>query len=324
MKLEKIHYQSDWAEAGFLSPLSRFFVGDNNGQSIHEKKISGADFRWMIRENRFESGFYECPVLELRLEVDDPGIVFLSDQMDNQLLHREIYRGTAEIIRDSTWGETYMYSRLLRHEPLFCALRRLDFGEVEQRRLYGCRFGELKGHRVEKLSDRNIRYCSLAAFASGRIPDLKEQILDLCRDAFGIGYTRHFTDAFFSKKKPGTEYILAVMEINFRNVDPRHFLVAVDEGDAAICGFTVLGKKSGVEGNVYTQLLSAVSRLYQGQGIYRGLTDLAASTFPPGAGLFNVTHVGNRKIQRAYQDSGRRHVADTVVLRRVFSASTSK
>lgn len=319
MKLKKIHYQSDWAEAGFHSPLNRLASGDSNGQCIHEKKVSGAKFRWSIRENRFESGFYGFPVLELRLEVDDPGIVFLGSRLDNELLNREICSETAEIMRNPTWGEAYLYSRPVMHEPLFCALSRLDFGEVEQRRLYGCRFGELKGCAVTDSSAGDIRCCSLPDFASERIPDLKEQILDICREAFSIGYTRHFTDPFLSRRKPGTEYILAVMEINFRNVDPRHFLVAVDEGTAGICGFTVFGKKSGVKGAVYTQLLSAVSRSYRGQGIYRGLTDLAARTFPPGAGLLNVTHVGNRKIQRAYQDSGRRHVADTVVLRRVFS-----
>jgi len=320
MKLEKNHYQSDWAEAGSPHPLNNHAAGDRSGQCVYEKKVSGADFRWNMRENKFESEFYGFRLLELQLEVDDPGRVFLNDQMDNQGLHRETYNETAEVIRNHVRGESYLYSRLVRHEPLSSALARLDFREVELRRIFGCRFGDLKGFRSESFSDFVIRYCTLADFPSKQVPELREQILEVCGEAFSSGHTRHYNDPLLSGIKSGTEYILAVMELNFKHVDPRHFLVAVDEDKTRICGFTVLGKKPGVEGSVYTQLLSAVSGLYRGQGIYRGLTELAARTFPPGAGLLNVTHVRNRKIQRAYQESGRRHVADTVVLRRFFPA----
>ncbi len=320
MKLEKNHYQSDWAEAGYPHPLKNCTVGDRRRQCIYEKKVSGADLRWNLRENIFESGFYGFPLLELQLEVDDPGMVFLSDQMDNQGLHREIYSGTAEVIRNHIRGEAYLYSRLVRHEPLSGALARLDFQEVELRRIFRCRFGELKGFGSESFSDFVIRYCSLADFPSKQVPELQEQIREVCREAFSSGHTRHYTDSLLSGRRPGIDYILAVMKLNFKHIDPRHFLVAVDEDKTRICGFTVLGKKPGIVGSVYSQLLSAVSGLYRGQGIYRGLTELAARAFPPGAGLLNVTHVRNRKIQRAYQESGRRHVADTVVLRRVFPA----
>ena len=320
MKLEKNHYQSDWAEAGSPYPLSNCAAGDRSGQCIHEKNVSGADFRWNLRENIFESEFYGFPLLELQLEVDDPRMVFLNDQMDNQVLHREIYSETAEVIRNHIRGEAYLYSRLVRHEPLSSALIRLDFREVELRRIFGCRFGDLKGFRSESFSDFVIRYCTLADFSSNQVPELQEQILEVCREAFSSGHTRHYTDSLLFGRRPGTEYILAVMELNFKHVDLRHFLVAVDEDKTRICGFTVLGKKPGIVGSVYSQLLSAVSGFYRGQGVYRGLTELAARTFPPGAGLLNVTHVRNRKIQRAYQESGRRHVADTVVFRRYFPA----
>ena len=44
-----------------------------------------------------------------------------------------------------------------------------------------------------------------------------------------------------------------------------------------------------------------------------------ASTLPL-ASLSNVTHTDNHKIQRAYAASGRMHLADTVVLRRVLQS----
>lgn len=316
--MEKIHYQSDWAEAGLISPLNSCMSGADERNCVREKKVSGADFRWIIKENGFESGFYGFPVLELRLEVDDPGGAFFTGQMDNVTLHREVYIETADIMRNPSWGEAYLYSRLIRHEPLFGALEMLGFIEVELRRLYRCRFGDLNFTRQNVNSKSGIRFCTLADFPPEKIPGLNEQILGLCREAFTSGHTRHFTDSLLSGTRSGIEYILAVMELNFRNAEPGHFLVAVESGSERVRGFSVLGAKPGVEGDVFTQLLSAVSVSYQGKGLYRGLTDLASRIFPPGAGLLNVTHVRNRAIQRAYRDSGRRHVADTVVLRRFF------
>jgi hypothetical protein len=63
-----------------------------------------------------------------------------------------------------------------------------------------------------------------------------------------------------------------------------------------------------------------VRKVYRGRGIYRGLTHLLSQALPQDAMLLNVTHADNAAIQRAYQDSGRVYLADTVVLRRVFQA----
>ncbi len=320
MKLEKIHYQSDWAEAGLISPLNSYTSCASERNCVREKNASGAEFRWIVKENGFESGFYGFPVLELRLEVDDPDGVFLTSRMDNADLNRELYLETSDIMRNPSWGKAYLYSRLIRNEPFFGALDRLDFIEVELRRLYRCRFGDLQRTRDNGDIGSGVKFCTLSDFSPEKIPGLNEQILGLCREAFHSGHTRHFNDPLLSGIRSGTEYILAVMELNFRKVDPGHFLVAVEEESRGICGFSVFGEKTGVEGGVYTQLLSAVSGPYRGKGIYRGLTELASRIFPPDAGLLNVTHVRNRKIQRAYQGSGRRHVADTVVLRRFFSS----
>jgi len=110
------------------------------------------------------------------------------------------------------------------------------------------------------------------------------------------------------------------MALNFEQVTPSHFLVAVDIGSGQVCGFSAVGKKPGLKEDTYTQLLSAVQKAYRGRGIYRGLTHLLSQTLPQDATLLNIVHTDNRAIQRAYRDSGRAHLADTVVLRRVYGA----
>ena len=111
------------------------------------------------------------------------------------------------------------------------------------------------------------------------------------------------------------------MALNFENVTPEHFLLAFDTGASQVRGFSAVGKKPGLEGNTYTQLISAVSRDHHCQGIYLGLTALLAEIFAQDVRLLNVTHATNRDMGKAYKDSGRIHLADTVILRRVFSGT---
>jgi ribosomal protein S18 acetylase RimI-like enzyme len=85
-----------------------------------------------------------------------------------------------------------------------------------------------------------------------------------------------------------------------------------------LCGFSILAERPGLEQEQYTQLLSAVRKDYRGKGVYAGLTRLLTEILPNEAQLLNVTHVDNYAMQRAYQDTGRQHYADTLVLRRVF------
>ena len=59
---------------------------------------------------------------------------------------------------------------------------------------------------------------------------------------------------------------------------------------------------------------------YCGQEIYRNLTNFFSQTLPPETSPSNVTHIDNHKIQRAHAASGRMHLADTVVLRRVLQS----
>jgi hypothetical protein len=146
------------------------------------------------------------------------------------------------------------------------------------------------------------------------------QILEICREVFGEqGYSRHFTDAFLREKLPGSSYITAAMRLNFARLDPGSFLVALDAAHDRVCGFSVVGKKPGLIPSLYTQLLSAVRRDFQGREIYSGLSRMLVRKLPSEAMLLNVTHAGNHAIQAAYQRSGRVLLADTVIVRRVFT-----
>ena len=144
-------------------------------------------------------------------------------------------------------------------------------------------------------------------------------MLDICREAFGRkGFSRHFTDPFLLERRPGLDYILAAMQLNFDRLPPAGFLVAL-HGDAdRVAGFSVFGEKPGLTGATHTQLLSAVRADYRGRGVYGGLTRLLWQSLPRDATLLNVTHADNREMQSAYHKSGRVRLADTVILRRIF------
>jgi ribosomal protein S18 acetylase RimI-like enzyme len=318
-----MYYRSDWPEVGLPAALGQSRSVDltvrlDDGQGwVQETEVSGATFRWVVTPSKFESNLYGFPVWNLHLEVDDADDNVLAPRLDSAILQESVNDGARQLSDASPWGAAYVCSKLIRDEPLYSALRRVGFEEVEHRRLYTCRVGDIVPGQLQ-FSEGSIRFTSLAEIAPEQSPSYREQILDICREAFeGKGHSRHFTDPILLERLPGMAYILAVMELNFEQVPLNRFLVAMDTDSDEACGFSVLGKKPGLEEDVYTQLLSAVRKAYRGQGIYRGLTSLLAQKLPQDAKLLNVTHVGNRAIQRAYQGSGRVHLADTVVLRRV-------
>jgi hypothetical protein len=111
---------------------------------------------------------------------------------------------------------------------------------------------------------------------------------------------------------------MAVMNLNLDHVPPDRILVAIDTSADRVCGFSAIGRKPGLNEAVCTQLLSAVQGAYRRQGVYRGLTRLLASNLSKEVTLLNVVQADNHAIQRAYQGSGRVHLADTQVLRRVY------
>ena len=324
------YYRSDWPEVGLKAPLSgeRESISDKNAEEtggwIQKRQVSGAVLQWIASENEFESRLYNFPIWEIRLVVDDPDRCLLNKRLDSDLLLETVNRETHRILSSPPWGDAYVSAKLVKGELLYKLFERLGFREVENRRLFSCKIKDLESDADSARFEGGIQFTSLSEVAVEQVAVYQKQILDICREAFKNGYTRHFSDSFLLERRPGLDYILAVMELNFKHVDPAHFLIAVDNNLSRVCGFSAIGQKSGLKGNIYTQLLSGVSKEYRGRGIYRGLTRLLSRTFPPDAGLLNVTHVANQKIQRAYKDSGRIHVADTVLLRRVFKEQENK
>jgi len=225
-----------------------------------------------------------------------------------------IHRLTDAALRDSG----YVAAKLVKGEPLYGILRQHEFEIVEQRRIFKCRIGDLQG------PDDNHHKGDILFKALSQLPDTKrmayrEQILSCCRRCFSDnGFTRHYKDPFLRAIRPGIDYILAAMVLNFKQIAPDHFLLALTDDLSRLSGFTVIGEKAGPDDSIYSQLLSAVDREYRAIGIYRGLTRLMQKKLPDASELLNVTHIENRKIQRAYLDSGRKHLADTYILRRVF------
>lgn len=321
-----MYYRSDWPEVGLPAALnelsSAVCLGDGEGW-LHETEIAGAMCRWIATQNEFESNLYGFPIGSLRLEIDDTDGSVLAAQLDSPVLRESVIEGTCQLSDASPWGAAYVSAKVVEDEPLCDALRRVGFEQVESRRIYHCRARDIIS-KASPFAEDSVCFTSLAAIDTKQLPAYRQQILDICREAFGEkGHSRHFRDPVLLERLPGIAYILAVMDLNFEHVAPGHFLVAVDASSDRVCGFSVIGRKPGLIGDTYTQLLSAVQKAYRGRGVYRGLTHLMSQTLPQGATLLNVTHVDNRAMQRAYQGSGRVHLADVVVLRRACDESVS-
>ena len=320
-----IYYRSDWPEVGLKTALNEFrpvrshTYHEANLDLVQESKISGATFRWVAIKSEFESNLYRFPVWILHLEVDDADGIMLTARLESVALRGYIKETLRQLFEILPWDTAYIYTKVVKEEPLFYTLLQFGFEEVEFRRIYMCKVRDLISKPLWS-SLKSIIFTSLAAISPEQLSQYREQIFNICCQAFEKGYTRHFSDPFLLSRLSGFTYILRSMELNFNRVAPSHFLLAVDTGSDQPCGFSVVGIKPGLGENIYTQLLSAVKKTYRGRGIYRGLTQLLSETLPQEAILLNITHVGALAMQRAYQDSGRFHLADTVVLRRVFKA----
>lgn len=320
-----MYYRSDWPEKGFETRLNDSDNTNLNGQlnkkdcQIIEKKFSGSILRCVLHKNEFESEFYKFPIYELFFTVTDSDKISIGDRLNNDLLQSSIDEVIQRLVESKTClGNAYIAAKLVKHEPFYKVLVKYGFDEVENRRLYICKIKALRSEKLSYIND-NIKYTSLASTPEKKISEYRDQILDICEKAFGSkGLSRHFCDPFLIVRQPYKNYILSVMALNFKHVPLNQFLIAADSELKQIYGFSVVGKKPGLKGDVYSQLLSATQKEYRGKGIYRGLTVKLYQSFPKDATLLNVTHVANEKIQRAYKKSGRQHLSDTVILRRVF------
>jgi ribosomal protein S18 acetylase RimI-like enzyme len=317
-------YRSDWPEVGLLAALSDRPYGrsktsvPDNTDWVRATEIPEGGIRWVASQAELETNLYGFPIWNLHLEVTSTLPFNISSIQDF------VVQTTRQLLETSPWGTAYVCSKLIEGEPLYFALREVGFEEIERRRIYRCKMRDIPDGSIS-FQDTHIQFVSLADIGSEHLSDYREQILDVCREAFEEeGHSRYFVDVILTEQQPGLTYILAMMKLNFSRLALENFLIAIDTRHNYVCGFTVYGKKHGFVGDLYTQLLSAVRKAYRSQEIYRRLTYLLSQILSPKATLLNVTHTNNHAIQRAYHRSGRKHLVDTVVLRRFYNNESCK
>ncbi len=312
-----MHYRSDWPEIGLSSAISEQAqlpvpVG-RQSDWIEESRADEFILRWVFSQDKFESQLYDFPIWNFRLESDDTGRGILHPQ--DSRLGAAAASAIGGLIASPRLAPSYLFSRVVKPEPLYATLLEWGFQEVEMRCIYRTQVGVLAGK--QSAPDESIRFASLAEIAQDQRGCFREQIFELCAEAFRQGYSRHFTDPFLWARRPGLAYIVAAMNLNFERLDPDAFLLAVD-GNSRLCGFSVVGKKPGLTSQTYTQLLSAVRTSHQDRRVYQGMTQFLVERLPRDAVLLNATHAGNTAMRNAYERSGRAHLADTVVMRRII------
>lgn len=274
-------------------------------------------WRWVSKQDDFESRLYGLPILNLHLELLDTGEDWLASEglHGAQLSHR-LEAILQQFLERTPWSNAYVAAKVVPDEPLCKLLADARFEQVEHRCLYKSKVTDLQ--ISEDRPNETLKYHSLAEVAVNQRDRVREQILEICNEGFQRGYSRHFADGFLLQRAPGLTYIREVMKLNFERVPPHLFLLALERNADRLCGFSILAERPGLEQEQYTQLLSAVRKGYRGKGVYAGLPRLLTEILPKGAQLINVTHVENHAMKRAYQDTGRQPYADTLVLRRVF------
>jgi hypothetical protein len=309
-----MYYRSDWPEAALPSAISNTHVSmpcRQDSDWIHESRTGVFLLQWVFSNDLFESRLYDFPIWSFHVEATwDAG-----RPLQQQDMNDAIESSIGQLLSLPRWRPSYLFSRVVRSEPLYRALLGYGFHQVEERCIYRTLIGNIAEQRAE--ANESILCTSLDKIAREQHGSLHEQMISLSEQAFKEkGHSRHFTDPFLSDRTPGCAYIVAAMQLNFERLSPSSFLLALMK-DSLLCGFSVFGKKSGLDLETFTQLLSAVRKDYQGRQVYQSMTRLLIASLPPNAVLLNATHAGNAKMQVAYKRSGRMHLADTVALRRI-------
>lgn len=305
---------SDWAERGKLHAIT---AGDNVVSNSFEADSVGSythgevDTHWSLVANKIESEFYGFRVAELTLTVAVDGAAV--DMSQWLVENRVILRAELETAVDRCAGAVqYLTMKVAANDALSHLSQLADSLCVERRRLFCSRV-------VKNIEMEVLDHVILRTMEDAR--DLERdrwevELRDVCRLAFRqTGYTRHFLDPVLSSRRSGLEYLDAMMERNLSNSAPRDIVVAIESDTKKIIGFSVRGRKGFSSAAVYTQLLSAVEPDFRGRGLYRSMSRSIESGLPADALLLSVTHRENLTMQRAAVALGRRHLADSDVIR---------
>ena len=311
-----MYYRTDWPELGLSGPLCD---GNSRVDSHAWQGAGSSKWRWVCKPDDFESQLYGIPIWNLHLEIMDSGEGWLARGLISTRLSHKLQEILQQFLEQAPWSHAYVATKVVEDEPLCQVLTDAGFEQVEHRCLYKSNVSSLQ--IAQDTINNSVQYQSLAAIAANQRDRVMEQILDICKEGFQQGYSRHFADDFLLQRASGLTYILDVMKLNFERVPLHLILVALDADSGRLCGFSILSERHGLGKPLYTQLLSAVSKAYRGKGVYAGLTRLLTEILPNEAQLLNVTHAENHAMQRAYQNTGRLHYADTLVLRRIFDSA---
>lgn len=312
-------YRSDWPEIGLEASL---IEGPQDACTAHEDPLRivvsrelerGVHARLLSTINELETRLYPFPCFEL---VMTAGIEGPLNDPQRRVLTEWATDSVNGLLARLPASTPYVYSKVVAGEPLHSALLKAGFTPVEHRCLFRCEIGDLASSTIDE-ARYGIDFVTLTQLPPELREMYRQQILDICSEAFRTGYSRHFQDPALSRAAPGSEYISALMKTNFVNVPSSGIILAVHASTSQLWGFSVVGRKSRLVDRTYTQLLSAVRPVYHHRGVYRGLTARIAEFFPPDAILLNVTHKQSTALQNAYRSSRKKHLADTVVLRRL-------
>jgi GNAT superfamily N-acetyltransferase len=311
-----MYYLSDWPEHGLGGPLSE---GNSSVASQAWQGTGNSKWRWVSKQDDFESQLYGIPIWNLHLEILDSGEGWLARGLKSTRLSHRLQEILQQFLERAPWSHAYVTAKVVQDEPLCQVLTDAGFEQVEHRCIYQSKVSNLQISQ-DSLND-SAQYQSLAAIAANQRDRVRDEILEICKEDFQRGYSRHFADSFLLQRAPGLTYILEVMKLNFERVPLHLILLAVDTDSGRLCGFSILSERPGLGKPHYTQLLSASRKAYRGKGVYAGLTRLLTEILPNETQLLNVTHAENHAMRRAYQKTGRLHYADTLVLRRIFGSA---
>jgi len=309
--------RSDWPETGQPGAITdEGPAAGGRPDWQHETRVGPILLRWVATTDAFESGLYRLPVVSARLEMEATDAASLVGA--GQTARKELLQWVANLLAAVPWPECYLLAKVVRGELLHGALTGHGFDDVERRSLYRTRVADLA---TPSANVSRLRFTTMADVDRTARARTRDEMMGICAEAFEQGYSRHFGDPFLTARAPGLEYIRGAMQLNFAHVDPAFQLLVFDPAEERLCGFSIVGTRRGLPTETFTQLLTGVRRDYQGRGVYQGLTSLLKQALPPDGVLVNATHAGNAAMEAAYRRSGRVHLSDTVVLRRVFHPS---
>lgn len=192
-----MNYRSDWPEIGLSSTMSEGTQGQARNQPdwMDESRVDEVVLRWVASKDGFESKLYHFPIWNLRLELEN----FCGDILDARhslRLRTAIAAAIERLVTAPPWGASYLFSRIVEAELLYRPLLECGFQAVEERRLYRTRVGDIVLTESSR-PDGSIHFTSLDEIPPEQYRSCREQIFDVCADAFGDkGYSRHFTDPF--------------------------------------------------------------------------------------------------------------------------------